>query len=182
MPSLDPPLFQCSRCSRGHRDQLAAVHIRVPKLHLRFGCERGCRRLQRIHVSRRYRQRQCVQRNAWSVSIAVPGRTLLWRSNGRDPIPVPCDSTFLVTLDRLGALVFATYLGGSPETMPSAIAFDPQGNVCVAGTAQGAFPVTTGEAFTSRPNGQTVSFIAKLNSGGTQLEYATYIPANIYAL
>src|ERR1035438_454938 len=97
---------------------------------------------------------------------------------GGIPIPGPCESTFVVKLDPFGALVFATYLGGSAETMPSAIAFDPQGNVYVAGTTQGAFPITTGAAFASPPNGQTASFIAKLNSGGTQLEYATCIPAN----
>ena len=67
-----------------------------------------------------------------------------------NPIP-PCHSPFVVKLNPFGAVVFATYLGGSSSATPSAIAFDSQGNVFVAGTVQGDFPVTAGAAFPAPP-------------------------------
>jgi len=92
------------------------------------------------------------------------------------PMPAPCASTFVVKLNPLGVPVFATYLGGSAGASPTAIAFDSQGNVYVAG--QGAIPVTANAAFPSPAAG----FIAKFNAAGTQLEYATYIAANVSGL
>ena len=62
------------------------------------------------------------------------------------PNPIPCHSPFVVKLDPFGAVVFATFLGGSSSATPSAIAFDAQGNVYLAGTVQGDFPVTAGAA------------------------------------
>lgn len=94
------------------------------------------------------------------------------------PIQIPCDSTFVVKLNPLGVPVFATYLGGSSDTRPTAIAFDSQGAVYVAGTVQGTFPVTASAAFPNPASG----FIAKFNAAGTQLEYATYIAANVSGL
>ena len=92
------------------------------------------------------------------------------------PTQAPCASTFVVKLNPLGVPVFATYLGGSSGTQPTAIAFDSQGNVYVAGT--GAVPVTAKAAFPNPASG----FIAKFNAAGTQLEYATYIAAMVSAL
>lgn len=98
------------------------------------------------------------------------------------PFPIPCDNPFVVKLDPSGAVIFATYLAGSSHATPSAIAFDSQGNVYVAGTVEGDFPVTPGAAFSSPPQDAIYSFIAKLNSSGTQLGYATFIPATIEAI
>jgi len=91
-------------------------------------------------------------------------------------LPGPCASTFVVKLNPLGVPVFATYLGGASDTRPTAIAFDSQGNVYVAGT--GEFPVTASAAFPNPASG----FIAKFNAAGTQLEYATYIAASVSGL
>ena len=99
------------------------------------------------------------------------------------PIAIPCHSPFVVKLDPFGTVVFATYLGASSSATPSAIAFDSQGNVYLAGTVQGDFPVTGGAAFPAPPPpGNISSFLAKLNPSGTQLEFATFIPATIEAI
>ena len=92
------------------------------------------------------------------------------------PSPAPCESTFVVKLNPRGIPVFATYLGLSSGARPSAIAFDSQGNVYVAG--QGEVPATASAAF---PN-PAAGFIAKFNAAGTQLEYATYIAASVTGL
>ena len=89
-----------------------------------------------------------------------------------------CRNAFVVKLDPAGAVVFATYLGGSGDALSSAIAVDAQGNIYIAGTTSAAieqdsslFPVTPGAAFAKGE-----SFVAKLNASGTQLVYSTSIP------
>ena len=110
-----------------------------------------------------------------------PGSTCF--GGGPVPVAIPCHSPFVVKLSPLGAVLFATYLGGSSSATPSAIAFDSQGNVYLAGTVQGDFPVTAGAAFsTPPPPGNISSFLAKLNPSGTRLEFATFIPATIQAI
>ena len=112
-----------------------------------------------------------------------PGGTCIGGSPGAVPFPIPCHSPFVVKLGPSGTVVFATYLGGSSSATPSAIAFDSQGNVYLAGTVQGDFPVTAGAAFsTPPPPGNISSFLAKLNPSGTKLEFATFIPATIQAI
>jgi len=89
------------------------------------------------------------------------------------PVFVACANAFVVKLDPSGTVVFATYLGGTGNANPSAIAADSQGNVYVAGSLQGGFPVTAGAAFTDPVQADVNGFVAKLNASGTQLEYAT---------
>jgi uncharacterized protein (TIGR03437 family) len=103
--------------------------------------------------------------------------------------PSPCPNTFVIKLDPSGAVVFATYLGGSGSAVSSAIAVDSEENVYVAGTfriflggfMEGDFPVTPGAAFTNPADSVLFAgfngFVAKLNASGTQLEYATLIPS-----
>ena len=63
----------------------------------------------------------------------------------------------MIKLNPAGLVVFATYLGGSADTVASAIAVDSQGDVYVAGAVTSsspqldatAFPVTPSAAFTS---------------------------------
>ncbi len=97
----------------------------------------------------------------------------------------PCTTSFVVKLDASGAVIFATYLGGSGPTDAKAVAVDQQGNVYIAGLTASidgnppnTFPVTKGAAFTTGS-----AFITKLDSGG-QLVYSTFIPAaeNVGAL
>lgn len=97
------------------------------------------------------------------------------------PIMIPCRNVFVIKLDPAGAVVFATYLGGTGDVEASAIMVDSDENVYVAGTisngggsSAGTFPTTPGAAFTSVT--YTTGFVAKLNSTGTQLVYSTVIP------
>lgn len=95
----------------------------------------------------------------------------------------PCSNAFVVKLDPAGAVIFATYLGGNGATQGTTIAVDEQGNVYVAGLTStnldgaNTFPVTSGAAFRDPATG--TAFIAKLNPSGSQLVYATFIPATL---
>jgi uncharacterized protein (TIGR03437 family) len=96
------------------------------------------------------------------------------------PIPLPCKNAFVIKLNSSGALVFATYLGGTGNAVASTIAVDSEENVYVSGTVSsgacqaGAFPVTAGAAFGS--SGFSCSFITKLDAAGGKLLYSTLIP------
>jgi len=99
------------------------------------------------------------------------------------PAPIHCRNAFVIKLDPSGAVVFATYLGGTADANGTAIAVDSQQNVYVAGTlANCCFPFTPGAAFGNsaiNDSGSVVGFIAKLNAAGTELEYATLVPATL---
>ena len=76
---------------------------------------------------------------------------------------------------------YATFLGGSGDDgnewslSKSAMAVDETGRVYVTGdTVSSDFPTTTG-AFDTSHNGQADAFVVKLNPGGTQLEYSTFL-------
>lgn len=100
------------------------------------------------------------------------GNTCLAGGGLGPPLMVPCRNAFVMKLDPSGGVVFATYLGGSGDPSPTAIAVDSNGNVYVAGgLVYGDFPVTPGAAFSSG-NG----FIAKLSASGSQLVYSTLLP------
>ncbi len=74
-------------------------------------------------------------------------------------------------------LIYSTYLGGSAHSYGSAIAVDRSGNAFVTGTTYATdFPVTAG-AYQSSNNGAPGYnvFITKLNRGGTNVLYSTYL-------
>jgi len=114
-----------------------------------------------------------------------PGGTCFGSGGGGSigpPVPIPCHSTFVAKLAPGGNILFATYLGGSASATPSAIVFDAQANIYIAGGVAGDFPLTPGAAFTTPPQGVIGSYIAKLSADGTQLLFSTYIPASIEAI
>ena len=89
---------------------------------------------------------------------------------------------FIAKFDATGALIFLTYLGGSGDDFASALAFDPAGNLWVAGgTSSVNFPVTA-NAYQRSYGGSGGSdlfkigdcFLARLSPGGETLQYATY--------
>ena len=86
-------------------------------------------------------------------------------------------------LDPTGATtLFGTYFGGSGMDRPSGIALDATGNAYITGVTTSAdFPVTTGVVQSQLPAGVTNSFVVKLNPGGDQVIYATYLGANSFA-
>ena len=88
--------------------------------------------------------------------------------------PVPCYDAFVAKVRAdTGALIYATYLGGDMNDFGTGIAVDTAGNVYVTGTTGGDFP-TTSHAFMPTP--ATGVFAAKLNPGGSQFLYSTYLP------
>jgi hypothetical protein len=109
-------------------------------------------------------------------------------------------NAFVTKLNSTGtALIYSTYLGGGGTTIPwynpgetqptgdgaNGLAIDSAGEAFVAGISYGNFPVTPGAYLTISPppqcdpdNGCTATslpFVAKLNSKGTALVYATYL-------
>ena len=71
-------------------------------------------------------------------------------------------------------LLFSTYIGGSGEDTPLAIATDPQGNVYVTGgTFSRDFPVKN--ALQASPNGSGQIFLQKYSADGRQLIFSTYL-------
>ncbi len=87
------------------------------------------------------------------------------------------DPRLPVILDPV--LAYATYLGGSGQDTGAAIATDSGGNIYVVGQTNSAnFPVTAGAFQSSLSSGQVAAYIAKLNAGGTALDYATFIGGN----
>ncbi|MFB3896913.1 MAG: SBBP repeat-containing protein [bacterium] len=84
-------------------------------------------------------------------------------------------SCFLFPLSFAGELVYSTYIGGSNEDYGYNLAIDTFGNVYITGyTMSTDFPVTAG-AYDTSTNGDADVYIAKLNSTGTALLYATYL-------
>jgi uncharacterized protein (TIGR03437 family) len=79
-------------------------------------------------------------------------------------------------LDPTGQnLVYATYLGGSGNDTPGAIAIDAAGDAYLTGSTNSAdFPLTKG-VFQSNLTPGGNAFVAKLNPSGDGLIYATYL-------
>jgi uncharacterized protein (TIGR03437 family) len=96
---------------------------------------------------------------------------------------------FVAKLNPAGtSLIYATYIGGSGDDFASSIAIDAAGNAYVTGNTQSSnFPTTTGapqrtyKGFTD-DNGfydPGDAWVAKLNSTGSQLVYATYLGGSL---
>lgn len=86
------------------------------------------------------------------------------------------NSAFPLVIDPV--LVYSTYLGGSLEDAAQAMTIDSSGDAYVAGLSYSSdFPVTKGAFQTGddKSNTALTAFVAKLNSTGTGLIYATYL-------
>jgi hypothetical protein len=71
-------------------------------------------------------------------------------------------------------LLWATWLGGLKDDIPTGIAVDPEGNVYVAGTTSSSvFPTTPGAS--DRKNEKSEGFVAKFDTNGTRLLYSTFV-------
>jgi Beta-propeller repeat len=121
--------------------------------------------------------------------IAVDGNGNVWLTGitRMDSVPLTDDALdrtfalqegFVIKLDALGHLVYATYLGGnSAFDVPGSIAVDRDGNAYIAGaTASTDFPVTANaiQPALKTPEFKTFdAFLTKLSPSG-QLLYSTY--------
>src|SRR5262249_58032240 len=73
---------------------------------------------------------------------------------------------FVTRLNSTGGMVFSTFLGGNGFDTAQAAAFDPAGNIVVAGETQSTnFPVTAG-AFQTAFSGYIDGFVARLDPAG----------------
>ena len=83
---------------------------------------------------------------------------------------------FVIKLNPAGsAAVYTTYIGGNSFEVTNALAIDAQGNAYVTGITDSTdFPVTSG-AFQQTKEFGTDGFVAKLNSSGSTLTYATFL-------
>lgn len=88
----------------------------------------------------------------------------------------PCPNSFVLKLDPTGAVVFATFFGGTGGASIAGIAVDPQGNVYIAGSCgcDNTYytPLGTGGA----------GFVAKLDPRGSRLLYSVSLSANVTAI
>ncbi len=101
------------------------------------------------------------------------------RPDGREVVlntsPDAGAGTPLAPDDNPSALLYSTFLGGSEYDFGLAVVADRAGNAYVTGsTSSTNFPTTPG-AFRTSSAGSWDIFVAKLNPGGANLVYATYI-------
>jgi len=87
------------------------------------------------------------------------------------------DSTFVLKLNSSGnALIYATYLGGSSQEQPGAIAVDAFGSAWVTGdTYSNDFPTTPGALRKTGSGYRWDAFVTRLNATGSELLYSTYL-------
>lgn len=88
---------------------------------------------------------------------------------------------FVAKVSSDGAsLVYATYLGGSSYDSATDIAVNAAGQVYVTGRADSNNFPTTPDAFDPGYNGFVETYVAKLNTSGTDLIYSTYLGGSDY--
>ena len=93
--------------------------------------------------------------------------------------PGGASDAFVAQVNSTGSgLVYASYLGGSADDSGYGIVVDSSGNAYVTGSTQSPnFPtVTPAQAVNA---GASDAFVAKVNFGGTQLLYSTYLGGSL---
>jgi len=94
--------------------------------------------------------------------------------NALDPALRGRQDAFVAKLDRSGAVVFSTLVGGGGTDTALAIAVDPSGAPYLTGeTDSSDFPTTPG-AFDTSANGDIDAFVSKLTPAG-DLAYSSYL-------
>jgi hypothetical protein len=92
--------------------------------------------------------------------------------NGFGP---PTSDVFVARFTAAGAIVYATYLGGSAGDRPFATTVDAQGSVVVVGNSMSSgFPTTVG-AYDRILSGSSDGFVTKLAPNGAALVFSTFL-------
>ena len=92
---------------------------------------------------------------------------------------IPGGDVFVVKLNPDGSIAYSTFLGGSGNDVPTAMAVDRTGSVYVGGTTSSTnFPLTSSPI----SNAPSSGFVAKIDPAGRSLAFATYFPAYTNAL
>jgi hypothetical protein len=95
-----------------------------------------------------------------------------------------CTDGFVFKLDSTGALVIASYIGGSNFDDAYALALDPSGNVWVGGDTSSSDFHLANALYSSFNNGSTVSppwndgFVAEFPAGLTSFMFSTLLPGH----
>jgi hypothetical protein len=90
-------------------------------------------------------------------------------------ITSPFPHSFLTKITAAGTIGYSTYLNDFSATAMDA---DTAGNAYLAGGAHPSFPVTAG-AFATTMKGNSDIAVAKMNGGGNELVYSTFLPGSI---
>jgi uncharacterized repeat protein (TIGR01451 family) len=102
----------------------------------------------------------------------------------RNGISCPASSNAYIakldpTVSGQESLIYGTYFGGVGTTVTRAIAVDSAGAVYLTGSTDvsrfGSFPITPGAFQPSAGLPTGASFVTKLDSGGSQLVYSTFV-------
>ena len=141
---------------------------------------------------------------AWAVAVDtngfvyIAGQTFSTRFTNNAPLATPgayqtnfhggtlTGDAFVAKFDNVAQnLIYFTYLGGSADDLASSIAVDGQGNAFVTGfTDSPDFPTTNAISGHAKIGGSynpnfysypSDAFVAKLNSGGSNLIFSTYL-------
>ena len=119
-------------------------------------------------------------------SVYVTGRT---RSDDFPTTAGTFDTTlngtedaFVVKFNSAGSLLaYACFLGGSEDDKGWGISVDTMGNAYVIGeTSSSDFPTSTGAFDTTYNGGSGDAFVARINTPGSALDYATYLGGEDY--
>jgi len=115
--------------------------------------------------------------NAYIAGLAdntPPAPTVFPTVNAIQPKDAGGLEALIVKLNPAGEILFSTYLGGSGDETGLSVALDGLGSVWVAGvTTSKDFP--TRNAFQNSHAGLRDIFLTKIDAGGTQILYSTYL-------
>lgn len=121
-------------------------------------------------------------------NVVVAGRTnspdLPVTSGVYQPRLAGTQNLFLAKVDPTGAVLFATYLGGSGADVPNQLAIDRAGNIVLAGSTTSLDFPTTANSYEPTAlvplwnNDSPGGFAARISPDGRTLLSSTYIPAS----
>jgi hypothetical protein len=107
------------------------------------------------------------------VAVNVPNASLTTTAGAFQSTPPGGDDIYVAKFDPAGALVAATYLGGSGSDFAYSIAVDSNKDVIVAGiTTSNDFPLHN--AVKSSISGASDGFVAKISADFSNIIYSTY--------